>query len=411
TSTSVLHQQVALSPFQALAKSSSTICETWVPTCTAINIPLAKSEYSVLRIFPNDKVINGGAIPRFHQLQENYLGAVYERRKEELKTLLAGKPVAVCGRSASESVERLHEMPHDPDLAQSLNVQSSIMANKCKLTLSLLDIFQIRRPVTTKILSSIIWRVCKWSWLPTKSCSEACTEYFEGFDTTKALCTFGQAFENAEEKLTKYISDGQPATEFPQEVRVTPRASAPASSSPALDLLLSLDPHQPPPGFPLTSSPSKIPSSSPPIFPSIKLLSGYLVVCLLVPQSSSVAQRNNLSAMHFSNKFNGEKIFGINFSGASCSSSPTTAAGSTTSFSKHAEPREELFCWYVISWDTGSLGLPCAVSSGLLPVAPEAAPRECIKGCPSLLVPGTASLPIDFLSPSKDPGVEQHRFG
>ncbi|KAG7243931.1 hypothetical protein INR49_006089 [Caranx melampygus] len=153
TSTSVLHQQVALSPFQALAKSSST----------------------------------------------------------------------VCGRSASESVERLHEMPHDPDLAQSLNVQSSIMANKCKLTLSLLDIFQIRRPVTTKILSSIIWRVCKWSWLPTKSCSEACTEYFEGFDTTKALCTFGQAFENAEEKLTKYISDGQPATEFPQEVRVTPR--------------------------------------------------------------------------------------------------------------------------------------------------------------------------------------------
>lgn len=92
----------------------------------------------------------------------------------------------------------------------------------------------------------------------------------------------------------------------------------------------------------------------------------------------------------------------------SWSSSPiTTAAGSTTSFSKHAEPREELLCWYVISWDIGSLGLPCAVSSGLLPEVPEAALRLWSRGCPSLLVPGTAS---DFLSPSNRAGVE-HRFG
>ncbi|KAI4829744.1 hypothetical protein KUCAC02_001417 [Chaenocephalus aceratus] len=48
-----------------------------------------------MRKFLNEKVINGGAIPGFHQLQEKYLGAVYEKEKEELKTLLAGKPVAV----------------------------------------------------------------------------------------------------------------------------------------------------------------------------------------------------------------------------------------------------------------------------------------------------------------------------
>lgn len=94
----------------------------------------------------------------------------------------------------------------------------------------------------------------------------------------------------------------------------------------------------------------------------------------------------------------------------SCSSSSTAAAGSIASFSKHAEPREELFCWYMMSCDTGSLGLPRAVSSGLLPVAPEAAPRGCSRGCSSLLVPGAASLPKD-LSPSKGAGVEQHRFG
>lgn len=41
------------------------------------------------------KFLNEKAIPGFHQLQEKYLGAVYEREKGELKTLLAGKPVAV----------------------------------------------------------------------------------------------------------------------------------------------------------------------------------------------------------------------------------------------------------------------------------------------------------------------------
>lgn len=94
----------------------------------------------------------------------------------------------------------------------------------------------------------------------------------------------------------------------------------------------------------------------------------------------------------------------------SCSSSSIAAAGSITSFSKHAEPREELFCWYMISCDTGILGLPCIVNSGLLPAAPEAAPRGCSRGCPPPLVPGSVSPPRD-LSPSKGAGVEQHRFG
>ncbi|CAK6975227.1 hypothetical protein PFLUV_G00119710, partial [Scomber scombrus] len=53
------------------------------------------SDHPALRKFLNEKVINGGAIPGFHQVQEMYLGAVYEREKEELKTLLAGKPLAV----------------------------------------------------------------------------------------------------------------------------------------------------------------------------------------------------------------------------------------------------------------------------------------------------------------------------
>ena len=54
---------------------------------------------------------------------------------------------------------------------------------------------------------------------------EAYAEYFQGFvlpHTTKTqiLSTVGQAYDNDEEKLTKYMSHGQPAIEFLQEVRV-----------------------------------------------------------------------------------------------------------------------------------------------------------------------------------------------
>lgn len=99
----------------------------------------------------------------------------------------------------------------------------------------------------------------------------------------------------------------------------------------------------------------------------------------------------------------------------SCSSSSVAddaaPVGSIASFSKHADPREELFCWYVMSCDTGSLGLPHADSSGLLPVAPEAAPGGCSRGCTpqAPLVPGAASPPKDA-SPSKAAGVE-HKLG
>uniref|UniRef100_A0A672HNH6 Uncharacterized protein n=1 Tax=Salarias fasciatus TaxID=181472 RepID=A0A672HNH6_SALFA len=44
--------------------SRATRNESWVATCT-------------------ENVINGGAIPGFHQLQEQYLSAVYEKKKED----------------------------------------------------------------------------------------------------------------------------------------------------------------------------------------------------------------------------------------------------------------------------------------------------------------------------------------
>ncbi|XP_036797619.1 uncharacterized protein LOC110512346 isoform X1 [Oncorhynchus mykiss] len=70
------------------------ICEDWVRTCTAVNMPCFKSDHPSIRQFLKEKVINGSAIPGYHQLQEN-LGDVYLKVKEELKQHLAGKPVTV----------------------------------------------------------------------------------------------------------------------------------------------------------------------------------------------------------------------------------------------------------------------------------------------------------------------------
>lgn len=49
----------------------------------------------MLRKFLKEKVVNGGAIPGSHQLQERYLGDVYQQVKESLKINFSKKPVAV----------------------------------------------------------------------------------------------------------------------------------------------------------------------------------------------------------------------------------------------------------------------------------------------------------------------------
>lgn len=48
-----------------------------------------------MRKFLNEKVTNGGSIPKSHQFQEKYLGEVYKEEKERLKVKLSGEPVAV----------------------------------------------------------------------------------------------------------------------------------------------------------------------------------------------------------------------------------------------------------------------------------------------------------------------------
>lgn len=71
------------------------ICQEWINMCTAINIPLSKSDDPVVREFLHKRVINGGSIPKSNQLRERYLPSVYEQKKTELKNLIDGKPLVV----------------------------------------------------------------------------------------------------------------------------------------------------------------------------------------------------------------------------------------------------------------------------------------------------------------------------
>lgn len=64
--------------------------------CTAINIPLSKSVHPALRKFLNEKVINGGTIPGFHQLEEMYFGAVFERGKKKGDEVTSCQKTCCC---------------------------------------------------------------------------------------------------------------------------------------------------------------------------------------------------------------------------------------------------------------------------------------------------------------------------
>uniref|UniRef100_A0A672HMX5 Uncharacterized protein n=1 Tax=Salarias fasciatus TaxID=181472 RepID=A0A672HMX5_SALFA len=86
--------------------SRATRNESWVATCTAVNIPLFKSDHPVMRKFLQENVINGGAIPGFHQLQEQYLSAVYEKKKEDSTqscTIWCGRFGCVLGWPSGET--------------------------------------------------------------------------------------------------------------------------------------------------------------------------------------------------------------------------------------------------------------------------------------------------------------------
>lgn len=97
----------------------------------------------------------------------------------------------------------------ETEMAQCLQVQLSIMADKCERILQLLDISQSRKPITTKVFD--YFEDLHMNFTANKELQyESCAEHFEGLDVhhaakTHILNLVHLAYSNAEEKLTKYM--------------------------------------------------------------------------------------------------------------------------------------------------------------------------------------------------------------
>lgn len=129
-------------------------------------------------------------------------------------------------------------MLEDPVCAKSLQVQLNIVSDKCKVILQMLDLFQSRHPVTTKVFNYL--EDLQMNFITNKElCDEVCSQYFSQTLLShelkaKVINQVQAAFSYAEEKLIKYMEHGQPAIEFLKEVHIfEPRCLAFMSDSPS----------------------------------------------------------------------------------------------------------------------------------------------------------------------------------
>lgn len=88
----------------------------------------------------------------------------------------------------------------------------------------MLDLFQGRRPVTTKVFDYL--EDLQMNFVANKElCDEVCSQYFSHILLlhelkTKVLNQVRAAFSYADEKLSKYMQHGQPGIEFLKVVRI-----------------------------------------------------------------------------------------------------------------------------------------------------------------------------------------------
>ncbi|GFO05366.1 CGG triplet repeat-binding protein 1 [Plakobranchus ocellatus] len=89
--------------------------------CATANIPLSKIDHLAVQEFLRKRVLNGGFIPHFKQLQECYLERDYNKRLEDM---LKGKPVAIITDEMSDDNCRfvLNELaaPLEPSVDETI---------------------------------------------------------------------------------------------------------------------------------------------------------------------------------------------------------------------------------------------------------------------------------------------------
>lgn len=127
------------------------------------------------------------------------------------------------GRSAPNSLDHLYAITQDEDLSMTLQIHFNIIAEKSQLFLCLCNLFERNKPGTMKVFD--IWEDLQITFAANKELKvESCDHFFGPYvpyDRKKTtLAIFEQAYQLAEEKLSKYMDGAQPAKQFLKECRV-----------------------------------------------------------------------------------------------------------------------------------------------------------------------------------------------
>lgn len=107
----------------------------------------------------------------------------------------------------------------------TLKLQLKFIADKCEPIVHLTDFFQSRKPVTTQVFDVLEDLQINFVGHRVDSI-DTCWEYFEEADDLNLaskksiLDVVKEAFDGAEQKLDKYLTEGQPGIKFLQQCRL-----------------------------------------------------------------------------------------------------------------------------------------------------------------------------------------------
>ena len=154
-----------------------------------------------------------------------YHAAAYHAEHFALYKSFFEQELAICGASAPNSLEQLHAITQDTNLSMTLQLHLNIIAEKSQVLVQLCDQFEGNTPLTMKVFDT--WEDLQITFAANKELKvDACDRFFAPMvnlpyaKKQETLAIFEQAYQLAEDKLSKYMNGAQPAMQFLKDCRV-----------------------------------------------------------------------------------------------------------------------------------------------------------------------------------------------
>ncbi|MGH0163410.1 UNVERIFIED_CONTAM: hypothetical protein FKN15_045159 [Acipenser sinensis] len=153
-----------------------------------------------------------------------YRAAAYHAEHFALYKAFFEAEMEVCKHTSPNSLESLHQMTQNTMLSKLLQLQLHILTEKSKIILQFSNLFESNRPVAMKAFDFLEdLQIC---FVANKVLKLEVCSFFEPFGDLpfskkkETLAIFEQAYQLAEEKLSKYMNAAQPAIHFLRECRI-----------------------------------------------------------------------------------------------------------------------------------------------------------------------------------------------